>query len=492
MFHAAPDKKQSVQSEIQATVDPTGELRGVPLGQADLQTNVSDREALQAHLASTEYFRMAVERLPVALYTTDAEGRIVFYNEAATKLWGRRPKLREEFWCGSLRCFWPDGRLMSPEEYPITQAIRLARTDRNAELVIERPDGSRIPILAMPTPLFDSFGELIGAENVLLDISSRKQAEEASDLLAAVVHSAEDAIVSKDLNGTVKSWNEAACRIFGYAAEEIVGKSILMIIPGDRQNEETRILDRIRRGERIVGFETVRRHKDGSNVDVSLTVSPVRNAYGQIIGASKIARDIADRKRTEREKELLVDEIKHRVKNTLASVQAMANQTLGKTPAAERRAFSARLQALAEAHDLLTQRRWTSADLGTSVECAVRPFTKGKGHVAMEGPAVELPANQALAVAMVLHELATNAAKYGALSTSTGSLDISWQRTDDSSGSTVTLNWRETGGPPVRPPSRRGFGSKLIEQAVKGIGGSVQLRYDPEGLRCSLRITLSG
>ena len=162
---------------------------------------------------------------------------------------------------------------------------------------------------------------------MLIDISERRQADHTREQLAAIVHSSDDAIISKNLNGIIQSWNKGAERIFGYTAAEAVGKHVSILIPEDRLNEEPGIIARISRGERIDHYETIRQRKDGSKIDISLTVSPVRNAKGQVVGASKIARDITDKKRAESAKELLLNEIKHRVKNTLGTVQAIASQT---------------------------------------------------------------------------------------------------------------------------------------------------------------------
>lgn len=430
-----------------------------------------------------------LEALPVAVYTTDRDGRITFYNRAAADLWGCEPELGKCQWCGSWRLYWPDGRPMRHDECPMAVALKEARPVRGGEAMAERPDGSRISFLAFPTPLFDKTGNLTGAINTLVNISDRRRAEEmtvrqaqrlealnriaksiskdldlprivqaatdsatkligakfgaffynvtddrgetyrlftlsgapreafekfgmprntaifgptfrgqdvvrsddirkdprygkntphqgmpqghppvvsylaapvvsrfgkvhgglffahdqagmftteseeivtaiaahaaiaidnanlfetaqaeiearkhterAARQLAAIVESSHDAIVSKDLDGIVASWNKGAEELFGYSTEEMVGQSITILIPADRQAEEADILERIRCGERIDHFETVRRRKDGSSVDVSLVVSPIIDRHGKVIGASKIARDITARKRIE-------------------------------------------------------------------------------------------------------------------------------------------------------------------------------------------------
>ena len=229
-----------------------------------------------------------LQALPAAVYTTDAGGRITFYNDAAVALWGCRPELGKSEWCGSWRLYWPDGRPMPHGECPMAIALKEKRPIRGAEALAERPDGTRIPFLAYPTPLFDDTGSLAGAVNTLIDISEHKQAEYTAKQFSAIVESSDDAIVSKDLNGVVRTWNPGAERLFGYTAEEIIGKPITTLIPPDRRGEEVRILERLRNGERIDHYETVGQRKDGSLVEISLTVSPIKGADGRIIGASKM------------------------------------------------------------------------------------------------------------------------------------------------------------------------------------------------------------
>jgi PAS domain S-box-containing protein len=182
--------------------------------------------------------------------------------------------------------------------------------------------------MAYPSPLFDASGALIGAVNTLVDITERYEAEQRireSEAryrgIAAIVESSEDAVLTKDLNGLITSWNHGARRLFGYAAEEVIGKPVTILIPAERHNEEPTMLARIRRGERIDHYETVRQRKDGSTVDISLTVSPVRNPEGEIVGASKIARDITERRRAEQQQRLLLREMDHRVKNSVCAGQ---------------------------------------------------------------------------------------------------------------------------------------------------------------------------
>jgi two-component system, chemotaxis family, CheB/CheR fusion protein len=432
------------------------------------------------------------------------------------------------------------------------------------------------------------------------DITARKRAEETSARLAAIIESSDDAIVGKTLDGIITSWNSGAEHVFGYAGHEVIGKPVTLLIPADRHYEETRILERIRGGERVGHYETVRRRKDARLIVVSLTVSPVRDAGGRVIAASKVARDITEHKRVEKNlsdffenasvalhwvgpggiilranhhelemlgydhdeyvgrhisefhvdqaaiadilkrlsagevisnypsqlrckdgsvrdvvidssvlwendrfvhtrcfttdvtarkkaeqaQRMLVGELQHRVKNTLATVQAIASQTLHSATVTEREAFVGRLHALSNAHDVLTQENWDRALLRDVVRRALEPFQKER--IAIIGPHVPLDASKALLMTMVLHELATNAVKYGALSNATGQVRIDWTICEGADGTSLQFCWEERGGPPVREPSQKGFGSRLIGASLE----ESRVTFAPEGVTCTLEMLL--
>jgi PAS domain S-box-containing protein len=641
-------------------------------------------------------FLKVVDLLPAAIYITDADGCITYYNEAAVELWGHRPPLGESHWCGSWRLYHLDGTPLPHDECPMALAIKENRPIRGMEAYAERPDGSRVRFRPFPTPLRDESGTLIGAVNMLLDVTDLRRTEQrleenvsdlesaqsdlreqkrrlkilnrvartiSSDLdlerivqtvtdvaaeaigarfgafffnigngkadtyvlyaltgspreafsnlgvprnaplfeatfgtegpvrsddirndprykqaplhlgvpvgqrpvvsylavpvrskngqvhggllfgheeagkftadseelvaaiasqaavaidnaqllrnaqldlvergrarqdlwrLGAIIESSDDAIISKNLDGVITSWNGGAERLFGYTAEEAIGRPVTMLMAPDRVDEEPVIIARIRRGERIEHYDTVRRRKDGTPIDISLSISPIKDADGKIIGASKIARDISERKRAEQRQQLLVGEVKHRIKNLLATVQAIARQTLKGAPAEEREAFIARLMALANAQDLLTLERWNRAAVREVVDRALGPFeAKHNARFHTKGPQdVWVDASRASLLTMALHELATNAVKYGALSNSYGVVSLTWEVVGDEDAQSVRLTWRELGGPLVVPPERKGFGSFLIERALQGGGGGAKLNFNPNGLICSLDVAL--
>jgi len=281
---------------------------------AQLETHVQNRTAdlvrANAELREGEArYRQLVRSLPAAVYTTDAEGRVILYNEAAVVLWGREPEIGKDLWCGSYKIFKPDGTGLSSDQCPVGRTLKEGRAVRGEEIIIERPDGTRRNILPYPEPIRDVSGKIIGAVNMLVDVTERKQSEAAARRLAAIVEWSDDAIISKDLNGIISSWNESARRLFGYTAEEMIGQPVTVLIPPERFDEEPGILQRIRRGESVDHYETIRKRKDGTLIEVSLTISPMKNDAGKIIGASKIVRDITEQKRTQTELKRAHDEL---------------------------------------------------------------------------------------------------------------------------------------------------------------------------------------
>jgi PAS domain S-box-containing protein len=426
-----------------------------------------------------------------AIYLTDDRGRITYYNEAAAALWGHRPILGTSEWCGSWKLRYPDGRPMPHDECPMAIAIKENRA-LQGEAMAERPDGTLIPFLAFPSPVRDRSGVTIGAINIMTDITERRKAEEATYRLAAIVESSDDAIVSKTLCGVVTSWNLGAQRLFGYSAEEAIGKHISFLIPTDRKDEEELILTRIRSGERIDHFDTIRQRKDGTLVHVSLTVSPVKNSDGTIIGASKIARDVSDRKESENRIRMLMREVNHRVKNQFAVILSMVRETNKRASTTDEfeEQVRERIMALARSHDLLVEGDWRGATLAHLILNQLEPFADhDRCEVIGEDLTLSAAAVQYLGIAF--HELATNSIKYGALSNPRGVIAVEWSRTGDDR-SRLRLTWKESGGPAVKEPSRRGFGRVVLERvAPASVDGVGHVSYDPSGITWTLDAPLS-
>jgi PAS domain S-box-containing protein len=315
----------------------------------------------------------------------------------------------------------------------------------------------------------------------------------AASWLAAIVESSDDAIVSKTLDGIITSWNPAAERLFGYTAEEVIGRPISILAPPDRENEMPANLERIRRGEKVDRYDTVRRCKDGSLVDISLTVSPIRDETGRIVGASKIARDITARKRAEERQRLVTAELSHRMKNLFAVVQILAERSASKSIFAAEciEAFRGRLQALNAAHSVLIAEHWNWASLSSLVRTTLEPYLGEGDRIRLDVQELRLNPDFALTLALGLNELATNAVKYGALASPTGRITLTGRVEAAESGGMFQLVWQEDGGPPVDVPTVAGFGTRLLSEAIEyQHEGKVELDWRKEGLVCRLTLPI--
>jgi PAS domain S-box-containing protein len=304
--------------------------------------------------------------------------------------------------------------------------------------------------------------------------------------LASIVESSDDAIVSKNLDGIITSWNSGAERIFGYSSDEAIGQPITLVIPEDRQSEEREILTRIRRGERIDHFETVRQTKRGSLIAVSLTVSPVKDANGKIVGASKTARDFTEQKKNQEMITTLAREAEHRSKNMLASVLAAVNLSQSSSAEDLKQTIVGRIEALSNVCSLFVATRWIGADLSAIATQELAPYSEVHGkRVLIDGPQIVLEPGVAQAIAMTLHELATNAAKYGALSKPNGKVRLQWSHAADGK---LHLNWTETGGPATQEPTRKGVGGRIIEGMITQLKGNVRFDWHKDGLVCEITV----
>ncbi|TKT69722.1 PAS domain S-box protein [Aquamicrobium sp. LC103] len=303
------------------------------------------------------------------------------------------------------------------------------------------------------------------------------KARHADYQLAAIVQSSFDAIISKDLGSIITSWNPAAERLFGYSAEEAIGKSILMLIPQSNQGEEKEIIDRIRRGEWIESYETVRVRKDGTSVLVSITVSPIRDQSGRIIGASKIARDITATKESERRIRMLLREVNHRVKNQYAVILSIISQTRKRSrdPLDFEAQVRERIMALARSHDLLVSSNWSGAALSDLVRQQLKPFRRDRS-IDASGPPLMLTPNAVQYLGMAFHELGTNSAKHGAMKGHEGRISVTWEVERALEPSLFRLSWQETDGGIQAGESGKGFGTfVLLRIAPQSLGGEAQV-----------------
>ncbi|WP_051329284.1 sensor histidine kinase [Geminicoccus roseus] len=452
------------------------------------------REAERKFRAVERHARDLLEALPAAIYTTDAEGRIVSFNQASVRLWGIEPEIGATRWCGSQALFWPDGRSMAFDECPMAVAIQTRQAIQGAEAALGRPDGRRVPFLAYPMPLFDDAGQLSGAVNMLVDITELKAGEaalaESEARQRAILQTTPECVKIVGPNGHLRYMNAAGLEMIGaddYA--QVEGVRVIDLVAPEHRAAWQEHHDRVCSGEQLawefdlIGLRGERRSMETHGAALAL-------ADGRLAQLA-VSRDVTARKRAFEHQQFLINELNHRVKNTLAIVQGLAQQSFRDLPRDLREGFSGRLGALAVAHDLLTREQWQ----GAALQDVVHGVLAGHGgwdpaRLRTEGPNLAVAPQRAVSLAMALHELCTNAIKYGALSNRTGQVDLCWAVEADR---LLRLRWEERGGPPVGEPARRGFGTRMIEHGLaRELGGSASISFRPEGLVCVIETPLDG
>lgn len=328
--------------------------------------------------------------------------------------------------------------------------------------------------------------EALAAEIAVL----RAQVRRAELILNSAV---DHAIITMDGDGCITSWNTGAQRILGYAEAEVLCRSGEIVFTAEdraagRLATEMRLA--LDTGSALNERWHVRR--DGTRFWASGTMLPLLDKEGRPEGFLNILRDRTDAQVERERRALLMVEMNHRIKNTFATVQAVAAQTRRHTPepAAFQAAFDARLQALSRSHDVLIGADWEEASLRELIESALNPYAGESGRITVEGPPVVLAANLAVTVSLAFHELATNAVKHGALSVPQGRVTVTWllPPARPAGARQVSILWREQAGPPVRPPERHGFGSQLLERSLSP--GTVRLDFNPDGLECRVSLPL--
>jgi len=463
--------------------------------------NVS--QALSAMLRASDGI---LDLLPIATFICDARGIILQYNRRAVEIWGRAPKPGQQHddFRGDLRSFELDGTPI--ERSMIAEVLETGRPVRDAERIVQRADGSQAIVSINIDPLRDAKGVLVGAVNCFLDITERKRMDaaledsrlfalEQEQRLAATYEHAAIGIAEVAADGRMLRVNEAMRAITGYSREEILaGRLFRYTHPEDADPDREAFRKQVMGELKFYSVEKRLIRKDGRVVWLSVRSSPVWADEQQLLYVVRVVQDITERKAAERRQKLLIDELNHRVKNTLATVQSLATQTARAAPTPEqfREGFEGRLIALSKAHDQLTVRHWESADLRTLISGSLAPYAAAGGErIVLRGEDLELRPRAVLTLAMAIHELTTNAAKYGALSAAGGRIEIRWQPVDEEDRRLLSIDWTEQGGPPVVEPERRGFGSRLIEGSIAAeLGGRARLAYAPDGLRCEMVIPL--
>jgi PAS domain S-box-containing protein len=468
---------------------------GRPARLLGVTRDVTQRKRTGHRLQESERrYRELLGALPAAVYVTDEVGRITYCNQSAIDLWGVRPALGQDRWCDLSRFYQADGTLMALEECPTEIALRGGKVGLGQDSVLERPDGTRIPIIRYPAPLHDEKGAVTGVVSMMVDVTERQKTERALaerdlqlDLAgrAALVGS-----YSHDGNTGKVQISRGYAAIHGLP-EETTESSYSdwkrRVHPEDLARVEAlwgRALQE-RRSEYGIEYRIVRQG------EVRWIESRSFISYGEG-GPPRITGvniDITERKRGEERQRVLLAELDHRVKNVLATVSAVASRTRDASGSMEEfvSALDGRIRSMASAHELLSFRRWQGIPIAELVGRELAAYVTSD-NAKIGGPQVILRPEAGEAMAMVVHELATNAAKHGALSRQSGRVSVRWKCSLNGNAQFI-LVWRETGGPRVEAPKKSGFGTSVVRELVPyELGGTVDFSFAPEGLQCRLEI----
>jgi PAS domain S-box-containing protein len=449
-------------------------------------------QARAQSLARSEMrFRSVFEQAAVGFEQTTLDGRFLNINDRLCTMLGYTREECEEQSFESLT---------HPEDWPVEKALitklvngELKSYDLEKRLITK--SGNPIWVRLNTSLVRDANGSLLYRTAVVEDITERRQAAGNAARLAAIVQSSADAQISVSLTGIIETWNPGAEQIFGIDAAAAIDQPLESLCPEDLKKQQR---DQLRQALTGSSFhlETQRLRKDGSKVDVTIRCAAIAGGAGATAIAVTMT-DISERKRSERQIAVLNQELVHRVKNSLAVIQSIANQTMRASPNPEafRIAFQGRLRALSSANDILMQTSWNGAEIEEFLSRTLAPLMSGAGtRLTKSGPSVRIPAETGMALGLALHELGTNAIKYGSWSLPEGHVDIKWQLisgADDPAGSAprhLRLVWSEHGGPVVTAPTRAGFGSTLIERGIPD--AKVTRRFDPAGVVCEIELPL--
>lgn len=478
----------------QVTFDQDGKpLRGI-----GTLLDITDQRRTAAALSeSEERYRLAVAAFHGASYETDLDTQYAYRAPRAYEMLGVRPEEGEptrEWWFSRIH---PED---APRFHSALQALLSGEaTELDLEFRMRHKDGSWVWVWQRGLAVRDSAGRLKRTVGALLDITQRKRAEAAvRESEARFRHMADSApalIWMTNPDGQVTFANMHFDFLFGRPAAEVLGEGWKTIVHPEDLPSFSAAARQAFSERRPFRTELRVIDKDGRTVSLRCEgVARLDDAH-VFLGYTGCALDITDAKLAQERQQLLINELNHRVKNTLATVQSIASQTLrgASSTAQAKTVFESRLMALSRAHDVLTRENWEGAALGEIVAQAIEPYRgQGEGAFLIEGPEVRLSTSLALTLAMALQELVTNAVKYGSLSTSAGKVRVTWTVEPKERQRLLRLCWQELGGPPVTEPTRRGFGSKLIERSLaQDTNGSVRLTFAPTGLVCEFEAMTS-
>lgn len=432
-----------------------------------------------------DLLRQVLDALPAAIFMVDAAGKLTYVNNAAVELLGHKPRIGEDDWHTTFRLFSLDGQEMSYETRPMTTVLKQNRAVWGVEAQTARADGSLMPVMLFPTPIRDKRGNLSGAVNMFVDMSDRKQAE---DMFRIAVEASPSGMILADNAGQIVLVNGAAAQLFGYSESELMSLTIEDLVPARIKEEHVGFRNDYARQPEVremgAGRELFGLRKDGIEVPVEIGLNPIRANQEAMILSTII--DISERQRADEREKLLVRELQHRSNNIFATVQAVVARSLSgdRTLHQTQKTLEARLAALARSYQLLNESEWSAVSLGEIVRAALEPFGD---RAEIVGDIVTLETGEAQNFSLVLHELATNAAKYGAFSVREGKVEVRWSLLASDDDLQLQFDWRERGGPAVAPPSRQGFGTSLLSRVFP----ETQLDFASDGLRCRINKRLS-
>jgi PAS domain S-box-containing protein len=455
--------------------------------------DVTERKRAEVALQRSEALEAAILNTALdCIITITEDSRVVEWNTAAERTFGytRAEVLGQDLTELIIPSRYRDAHRRGMAHYLATGHGPVL--ENRIEIEALRADGTRFPVeLAISAvhiegrPSFTAF---------LRDITERKRAElalrESEQRLQATYQHAFVGIGEVDPHGRFLRVNEQFCAITGYDRDELLARTFFDITHPDDRAADLEQFHRQMAGD-LDAYTIEKRylHKQGHIVWGELSASKVDDTAGRPLYGVRVVRNVTERRRAEEHQRVLVNELNHRVKNTLATVQSITTQTLRNAASISeaRIDIEQRLIALSRAHDVLTRENWDGASLGEIVRQAIEPFqTPGESRIHDHGPSVRLSSRMALTLAMVLQELATNATRYGALSNTVGKIHLTWF-VGSTSPLRLCLRWIEAGGPPVTPPDRQGFGSRLIQRSLsQDLDGTVNMDYQPTGLICTI------
>ncbi|TNC48591.1 PAS domain S-box protein [Rubellimicrobium rubrum] len=461
---------------------------------AAAETDAAARESVlraKLELAQLTVARGAAERrleqvtdaLPVFISQVGRDRRFQFVNRAYEEWFGRR---REDLIGRSVEeVIGPEASAQARPH--LDRVLSGERTSFEAQ--VPHVSGELRHVRATYVPNIGEDGTVEGYFGFVQDITEAKQQanllSQRERHLRAVMDSVTDCFYAVDGEWRITLFNRAAEQYYGIGRDAVLGRKLWEAFPAHAGSVFDLQLKRVMEDRVPVTFEA--RSVVFPDRFIEMRVSPKEGS-----GLAVAFSDISSRKAQERQRELLINELNHRVKNTLAVVQSIATQSLRDTrvPQDTRAAFEGRLMALAAAHDLLTRESWETAQLGTVVRAALQPFDS-EHRFEVSGPDLRLRPQAAVSLTLALHELATNATKYGALSNKSGTVAVTWTVSTDEMPM-FHLTWAEQGGPPVTPPTRSGFGSRLIQKGLAGeLGGPVTVEFLPDGVVCRIEAPLA-